>query len=74
MLPRMKLIGDPDGIAALKALVADHRDYLKFLISEAQSNTDHHAPFRGADQSRWELVLHPESGELEVVRAREQAG
>lgn len=74
MLPRMKLIGDPDGIAALKQLVAEHRDYLKFLISEAQSNTDHHAPFRGADQSKWELKLHLESGDLEVVKARDQAG
>jgi hypothetical protein len=67
----MRLTGDPDGIAVLKDLVSDHRDYLKFLIGEAQSNTDHHAPFRGRDGSRWELVAHPESGELEVRKARE---
>ena len=65
----MKLIGDPDGITVLKALVSDHRDYLKFLISESQSNTDHAAPFRGPDGVKWELVVHPESGELEVRRA-----
>jgi hypothetical protein len=67
----MKLTGDPDGIAVLKDLVSDHRDYLKFLITEAQSNTDHHAPFKGNDGSRWELVLHLVSGELEVRKARE---
>jgi hypothetical protein len=66
----MKLTGDPDGIAALKELVSDHRDYLKFLITEAQSNTDHHAPFRAKDGTKFELVVHPESGELEVRQAR----
>ncbi len=70
MLRPMKLTGDPDGIAALKVLVEEHRDYLKFLIAEAQSATDHHAAFRGADHAKWELVLHPASGDLEVIKAR----
>lgn len=62
----MKLVGDPDGIAALKALVEEHRDYMKFLITEAQSNTPHVAPFRGGDGTKWELVIHLETGDLEV--------
>jgi len=62
----MKLVGDPDGVNALKQLVGEHRDYLKFLITEAQSNTDHSAKFKGADGSHWLLVVHPESGDLEV--------
>jgi hypothetical protein len=62
----MKLVGDPDGIAVLKELVAGHRDYLKFLITEAQTSTDHCAGFKGADGAKWELKVHPESGELEV--------
>ena len=65
----MKLVGDPDGIAVLKELVADHRDYLKFLITEAQSNTDHAAVFKSPDGTRWALVVHLESGDLEVKRA-----
>ena len=69
MMPAMKLVGDPR-VAALKALVADHRDYLKFLITEAQSNTDHHAPFRANDGSKWELLVDPENGDLEVKKAR----
>jgi hypothetical protein len=68
----MKLVGDPDGIAALKELVGDHRDYLKFLLGEAQSSSDHHAAFRGNDGTRWELVLHLETGDLEVRRAADQ--
>jgi hypothetical protein len=62
----MKLVGEPDGIGALKQLVADNREYLKFLIAEAQSSTDHRAPFRGRDGTRWELVAHPDTGVLEV--------
>ena len=62
----MKLVGDPVGIAALKALVGDHRDYLKFLITEAQSNTNHTARFKAEDGTHWDLVVHPESGDLEV--------
>lgn len=64
----MKLVGDPDGIAALKELVEEHRDYLKFLITEAQSNTGHHAPFKAKDGTKWDLFLHVESGELEVKK------
>jgi hypothetical protein len=62
----MRLIGDPDGIAALKAHVTEHRDYMKFLLTEAQSNTNHVAVFKAADGGHWELFLHVESGELEV--------
>jgi hypothetical protein len=65
----MKLAGDPDGIAALKELVAEHRDYLKFLITEAQSSTDHHAVFKDNAGLHWQLWLHPQTGELEVRRA-----
>jgi hypothetical protein len=65
----MKLVGDPDGISALKELVGAHRDYLKFLLGEAQSNTDHAAPFKGNDGTRWRIILHPESGEVEICRA-----
>jgi hypothetical protein len=64
----MRLVGDPDGIAALKELVGGHRDYLKFLIAEATSNTGHMAPFKASDGTAWQLVVHPENGDLEVRR------
>jgi hypothetical protein len=67
----MRLIGDPSGVAALKALGDERRDYLKFLIGEAQSNTDHRTAFKAGDGSHWELVLHLDSGDLEVQRAAE---
>jgi len=64
----MRLVGDPDGIAALKVLVGKHRDYLKFLINEARSNTPHVAGFRDDDGTRWELVVHLDTSDLEVRR------
>lgn len=65
----MRLVGDPDGIAALKQLVANHREYLKFLLAEAGTNTDHAASFRGPDGVLWQLVHHPLTSELEIRRA-----
>lgn len=66
MPPNMQVVGDPEGVAALKALAAEHRDYLKFLLTEAKSATGHTASFRAADGTRWEVVLHPERGDIEV--------
>jgi hypothetical protein len=65
----MRLVGDQRGIAALKELVVHHRDYLRFLLVEAGSNTDHAASFRDADGTRWQLVHRPVTGELEIRRA-----
>jgi hypothetical protein len=65
----VKLIGDPEGLAALKELSQHNRDYLKFLITEAGSNTNHTASFTGPDGTKWHLVVKPGSAELEVKRA-----
>ena len=65
----MKLVGDADGIAALKELSQHNRDYLKFLIAEAGTNTTHTASFSGPDGTKWHLVVKPGSTELEVKRA-----
>jgi hypothetical protein len=65
----MRLVGDPDGITALRRLMDSNREYLKFLVAEAGSSTDHTAHFRDADGGRWLLVHIPSSGELDVRRA-----
>ena len=41
----MDLRGDPEGIQALKAVAAADKAYLKFLLTEAQSNSDLSARF-----------------------------
>lgn len=65
----MRLVGDPEGIAALRRLMDESREYLKFLVAEAGSSTDHTATFRDPDGVRWLLVLKLPAGELDVRRA-----
>ena len=62
----MRLVGDPEGIAQLKALHAQNREYLKFLVGEAKSNTDLQAPFTGANGQRYVLRVDPRTGDLDV--------
>jgi hypothetical protein len=66
----MRLVGDPEGIAQLKALHVQNKEYLKFLVGEAKSNTDLQAPFIGGNGERYLLKVDPRSGDLEVVPLR----
>ncbi len=62
----MKLVGDEEGIAALKELHADNKEYLKFLMGEVNSNTDHKAPFKSKDGRSFTLSVDLATGALEV--------
>lgn len=63
----MKLIGDAEGIAALKRIHQKNPDFLKFLLKEAQTNTDHAAQFKDDEtQRRWMVAFSPQSGEISV--------
>ena len=58
--------GDPEGIAALKALYARDRSYVKFLLGEARSNTDYTARFTDEAGRKWAVVFEPRSGNLAI--------
>ena len=62
----MRLVGDPEGIAQLKALHGQNKEYLKFLVGEAKSNTDLQTSFVGANGQRYLLKVDPRTGDLEV--------
>ena len=64
----MKLDGDEEGIAILKAMHEKDPDYLKMLVGEARTNTDLKAPFKGEDGTKFMLRLDPKSGNLVVER------
>lgn len=64
----MEFVGDPEGIAALKALHARDKAYLKFLIGEARSNADFTARFSDAGK-KWFIKFDPRTGKLEVSAA-----
>jgi hypothetical protein len=64
-----RVTGEPDAVAALKAMVHEHRDYLKFLIAEAQTNANHTATFKAADGTHYTLHLDLVADRMEVKRA-----
>lgn len=68
-VPRVKLEGDQDGIAALKAMHAKNKDYLKMLVGEARTNTDLQATFKSDDGRRFVLRVDAQSGNLRVAPA-----
>ena len=64
-----RVTGDPEAIAALKAMVHEHRDYLKFLLAEAQTNANHTTTFKAADGAHYTLHLDLAADRIEVKRA-----
>jgi hypothetical protein len=68
----MRLVGDPEGIAQLKALHAQNKESMKFLVGEAKSNTDLTALFVGGDGVRYLLKVDIKTGDLQVERKEPQ--
>ena len=62
----MRLTGLEQGVAALKSLGEKDKEYLKFLIKEAQSNTDLRTTFKGPDGTAFVLRLDVKSGDLVI--------
>jgi hypothetical protein len=69
----VKLTGDEEGVAALKAMHAkDGGAYVKFLVQEARTNTDLKAEFRAEDGTLYVLKLDLKSGDLVIDLADDQ--
>jgi len=65
----MKLNGDPQGIEELKEMMKSKIDYLKYLVTEAKTNFDHAASFKGREGSqKYKLVYEPRTGEFNVEK------
>jgi hypothetical protein len=62
----VKLEGDEEGISVLKAMHAKDKDYLKMLVGEATTNTDHKATFRSDEGKLFVLRVDPKTGNLVV--------
>ena len=64
----MNLTGDPDGLAALKALQEGNREYLKFLIQEARTVFEHQVDFKSAEGAQFRLVFDVKTGDFRVEK------
>jgi hypothetical protein len=62
----MHITGVEQGVSALKALAEKDREYLKFLIREARSNTDLRTTFKAPDGASFVLRLDVKSGDLVI--------
>lgn len=57
----MELTGDPEAIAALKALREKSKDYLKFLIQEVESSFEGQVKYKGPDGVEYTLSRDPKT-------------
>ena len=64
----MKLEGDEEGIAVLKAMHAKDKTYLKFLVGEAKTNTDLKTTFKSEDGTPYVLRVDVRTGNLVVEK------
>jgi hypothetical protein len=64
----VKLTGDPEAIAALKALHEKNEGFMKALLDDVRTTTDNATQFRDEEGNKYKLTLDPHSGELHVVR------
>lgn len=62
----MKLTGDPAALAALKQMHKANPGFMKALIDDARTTTDHTTFFRAEDGTRYRITLDPNSGDLDV--------
>ncbi len=63
---QMKLTGNEDGIAQLRAMHEADKEYLKFLVGEAKSSSDLKAHFKTKEGKRFTLRLDLATGDLDV--------
>ena len=66
----MHLTGYEPGVLALKAIAEKDREYIKFLIKEARSNTDLKTTFKGPDGTVFVLKVDPQSGDLLIEQLK----
>ena len=65
----MNLVGDPAGLAELKRMKEERKDFLRFLITEAKTSFGRAAYFKGSEGQYFKIVFHGERGELEVTKS-----
>jgi len=66
----VKLTGDPDAIAALKALHTNNPGYMKALLEDVKTTTDHTTTFRDQAGMKYRLTLDHNTGELCLEKER----
>jgi len=64
-----KVGGDAQGVEILKGLATANPEYMRFLLTEVRTNTDHAATFKSKDGDGYRLTLELATGHLVVTKA-----
>jgi hypothetical protein len=62
----MKLTGDPQALEVLKRMHKANPGFMKALIDDARTTTDHTTFFRSDAGQKYKLTLDPHTGNLDV--------
>ena len=68
-LSDVKLTGDPDAIAALKAMHTNNPGYMKALLEDVKTTTDRTTTFRDEAGVKYRMTLDQNTGELRLDKA-----
>jgi hypothetical protein len=66
----MKLTGDEEGLKALKKLFATNKEYVRFILKEAETNVDRTSDFRDESGTKYRLIYVAEKAEFKVEKAK----
>lgn len=62
----VKLSGDPEAIEALKTMHQKNPGFVKAVLDDARSTTDHATSFRSEAGIRYRVTLDPRTGDLHL--------
>lgn len=60
----MQLVGDPDGIASLKAMHQKNKGFMRAILEDVRSTTDQTTTFRDEQGRKFKLTLDSNAGTL----------
>lgn len=62
----MKLVGDLEGIASLKAMHQKNKGFMRAILEDVRSTTDQSTTFRDEQGRKFKLTLDSNAGTLRV--------
>jgi hypothetical protein len=62
----MQLVGDPEGIASLRAMHQKNKGFMRAILEDVRSTTDQTTTFRDEQGRKFKLTLDSKAGTLHI--------
>ena len=62
----MQIVGDPEGIASLKAMHPKNKGFMRAILEDVRSTTDQTTSFRDEQGRKFKLTFDSQAGTLHV--------